>query len=138
MVYFRFPFRKTAFWIIFVTLMLPVEVRIYPTYKVVADLKMLDTYAGLIMPLMMFVGNINYVVIAVVGGLRVAHGTLSLGEVQAFIQYTRQFTQPLTTVASMANLLQSGVASAGRVFELLDAPEQDADATGAPAVEGAA
>ena len=50
-VYFRFPFRKTAFWIIFVTLMLPVEVRIYPTYKVVADLKMLDTYAGLILPL---------------------------------------------------------------------------------------
>ena len=50
-VYFRFPFRKTAFWIIFVTLMLPVEVRIYPTYKVIADLKMLDTYAGLILPL---------------------------------------------------------------------------------------
>ena len=50
-VYFRFPFRKTAFWIIFITLMLPVEVRIYPTYKVVADLKMLDTYAGLILPL---------------------------------------------------------------------------------------
>ncbi|WP_315780932.1 MULTISPECIES: sn-glycerol-3-phosphate ABC transporter permease UgpE [unclassified Bradyrhizobium] len=50
-VYFRFPFRKTAFWIIFITLMLPVEVRIYPTYKVVADLRMLDTYAGLILPL---------------------------------------------------------------------------------------
>jgi len=50
-VYFRFPFRKTAFWIIFVTLMLPVEVRIYPTYKVVSDLQMLDTYAGLILPL---------------------------------------------------------------------------------------
>ena len=50
-VYFRFPFRKTAFWIIFITLMLPVEVRIYPTYKVVADLKLLDTYAGLILPL---------------------------------------------------------------------------------------
>jgi ATP-binding cassette subfamily B protein len=83
--------------------------------------------SGLIMPLMMFVGNINYVVIAVVGGLRVANGTLSLGEVQAFIQYTRQFTQPLTTVASMANLLQSGVASAERVFELLDADDQVAD-----------
>ena len=83
--------------------------------------------SGLIMPLMMFVGNLNYVVIAVVGGLRVAHGTLSLGEVQAFIQYTRQFTQPLTTVASMANLLQSGVASAERVFELLDADDQVAD-----------
>ena len=83
--------------------------------------------SGLIMPLMMFVGNINYVVIAVVGGLRVAHGTLSLGDVQAFIQYTRQFTQPLTTVASMTNLLQSGVASAERVFELLDADDQVPD-----------
>ncbi|WP_193614335.1 ABC transporter ATP-binding protein [Nocardioides lijunqiniae] len=84
--------------------------------------------SGLIMPLMMFVGNLNYVVIAVVGGLRVANGSLSLGEVQAFIQYTRQFTQPLTTVASMMNLLQSGVASAERVFELLDAEEQTPDA----------
>ncbi len=83
--------------------------------------------SGLIMPLMMFVGNLNYVVIAVVGGLRVAGGSLSLGEVQAFIQYTRQFTQPLTTVASMMNLLQSGVASAERVFELLDADEQVPD-----------
>jgi len=84
--------------------------------------------SGLIMPAMMFVGNLNYVVIAVVGGLRVASGTLSLGDVQAFIQYTRQFTQPLTTVASMMNLLQSGVASAERVFELLDADEEPADA----------
>nr|WP_206051621.1 ABC transporter ATP-binding protein [Nocardioides ferulae] len=83
--------------------------------------------SGLIMPLMMFVGNLNYVVIAVVGGLRVAHGSLSLGEVQAFIQYTRQFTQPLTAVASMMNLLQSGVASAERVFELLDAEEEAPD-----------
>ena len=66
--------------------------------------------------------------IAVVGGLRVASGTLSLGDVQAFVQYTRQFTQPLTTVASMMNLLQSGVASAERVFELLDADEEPADA----------
>ena len=89
--------------------------------------------SGLIMPLMMFVGNLNYVVIAVVGGLRVANGSLSLGEVQAFIQYTRQFTQPLTTVASMMNLLQSGVASAERVFELLDADEQRLDGTAAPA-----
>ncbi|WP_091113567.1 ABC transporter ATP-binding protein [Nocardioides psychrotolerans] len=83
--------------------------------------------SGLIMPLMMFVGNLNYVVIAVVGGVRVAGGSLSLGEVQAFVQYTRQFTQPLTTVASMMNLLQSGVASAERVFELLDADEQVPD-----------
>ena len=66
--------------------------------------------SGLIMPAMMFIGNLNYVVVAVVGGLRVASGSLSLGDVQAFVQYTRQFTQPLTTVASMMNLLQSGVA----------------------------
>ena len=62
--------------------------------------------------------------IAVIGGLRVANGTMSLGDVQAFIQYSRQFTQPLTQLASMANVLQSGIASAERVFELLDADEQ--------------
>ena len=89
--------------------------------------------SGLIMPIMMFVGNLNYVVIAVLGGLRVASGTMSLGDVQAFIQYSRQFTQPLTQVASMLNLLQSGVASAERVFELLDADEESADAAGRPA-----
>ncbi|TDO45441.1 ATP-binding cassette subfamily B protein [Kribbella sp. VKM Ac-2527] len=83
--------------------------------------------SGLIMPSMMFIGNLNYVVIAVIGGLRVASGTMSLGDVQAFIQYSRQFTQPLTQVASMANLLQSGVASAERVFEVLDAEEQVPD-----------
>ncbi len=83
--------------------------------------------SGIIMPAMMFIGNLNYVAIAVVGGLRVASGSMSLGEVQAFIQYSRQFTQPLTQVASMANLLQSGVASAERVFDLLDAPEQRPD-----------
>jgi ATP-binding cassette subfamily B protein len=83
--------------------------------------------SGLIMPSMMFIGNLNYVAIAVIGGLRVASGSMSLGDVQAFIQYSRQFTQPLTTVASMSNLLQSGVASAERVFELLDAEEEEAD-----------
>lgn len=85
--------------------------------------------SGLIQPAMMFVANLNYVAIAVIGGLRVASGSISLGDVQAFIQYSRQFTQPLTQVASMANLLQSGVASAERVFEVLDAPEQLADAS---------
>jgi ATP-binding cassette, subfamily B, multidrug efflux pump len=89
--------------------------------------------SGLIMPTMMFIGNLNYVVIAVLGGIKVANGSISLGDVQAFIQYSRQFTQPLTQVASMTNLLQSGVASAERVFELLDAPEQEADATGSAA-----
>jgi ATP-binding cassette, subfamily B, multidrug efflux pump len=80
--------------------------------------------SGLIMPVMMFVGNLNYVVIAVLGGIRVAGGSMTLGDVQAFIQYSRQFTQPLTQLASMVNLLQSGVASAERVFELLDAEEE--------------
>jgi ATP-binding cassette subfamily B protein len=84
--------------------------------------------SGIIRPVMMFVGSLNYVAIAVVGGLRVASGSMSLGEVQAFIQYTQQFTQPLTQLAAMANLLQSGVASAERVFELLDEPEQDTEA----------
>ncbi len=83
--------------------------------------------SGLLMPMMMFIGNLNYVAVAVVGGLRVANGAMSLGDVQAFIQYSRQFTQPLTQVASMANLLQSGVASAERVFELLDAEEESAE-----------
>jgi ATP-binding cassette subfamily B protein len=92
--------------------------------------------SGLIMPAMMFVANLNYVVIAVVGGLRVASGAISLGDVQAFIQYSRQFTQPLTQVASMANLLQSGVASAERVFEVLDAAEQSADPSPALAPKG--
>ncbi|PWR07123.1 multidrug ABC transporter ATP-binding protein [Micromonospora acroterricola] len=83
--------------------------------------------SGIIMPSMMFIGNLSYVAIAVVGGLRVASGTMSLGDVQAFIQYSRQFTQPLTQLASMANLLQSGVASAERVFAVLDAEEQSSD-----------
>ncbi|MDQ0601921.1 ATP-binding cassette subfamily B multidrug efflux pump [Streptomyces canus] len=83
--------------------------------------------SGVMQPLMMFVSNLNYVLVAVVGGLRVASGTLSIGDVQAFIQYSRQFSMPLTQVASMANLVQSGVASAERIFELLDAEEQKAD-----------
>jgi len=91
--------------------------------------------SGIIMPLMMFVGNLNFVAVAVVGCLRVANGQLSLGDLQAFIQYSRQFTQPLTAVASMMNLLQSGVASAERVFELLDAEEQVADTAGGGGVE---
>ena len=83
--------------------------------------------SGTIQPAMMFIGNLTYVIIAVVGAVRVLNGGMTLGEVQAFIQYSRQFTQPLTQVASMANLVQSGIASAERVFELLDAPEQEAD-----------
>jgi ATP-binding cassette, subfamily B, multidrug efflux pump len=93
--------------------------------------------SGLIMPTMFFIGNLNYVAIAVIGGLRVASGTMNLGDVQAFIQYSRMFTQPLTQVASMANLLQSGVASAERVFELLDEEEESPEPTGSlPATRG--
>jgi ATP-binding cassette subfamily B protein len=86
--------------------------------------------SAIIMPVMFFVGNLSYVLVAVVGGLRVAAGQLSLGDVQAFITYSRQFTQPLTQIASMANLLQSGVASAERVFEVLDAEEMSPESTG--------
>ncbi|RSM53576.1 multidrug ABC transporter ATP-binding protein [Amycolatopsis sp. WAC 01376] len=81
--------------------------------------------SGTIQPAMMFIGNLSYVLVAVIGALRVASGTLSLGDVQAFIQYSRQFSQPVTQIASMANLLQSGIASAERVFALLDADEQE-------------
>ena len=77
--------------------------------------------SAILMPVMFFVGNLNYVVVAVFGGLQVASGQMNIGDVQAFIQYSRQFTQPLTQLASMMNILQSGVASAERVFELLDA-----------------
>ncbi|MFV0453079.1 MAG: ABC transporter ATP-binding protein [Propioniciclava sp.] len=86
--------------------------------------------SGLMMPVMFFIGNLTYVAVAVVGGLRVASGQMSLGDVQAFIQYSRMFTQPITQLASMANLLQSGVASAERVFQVLDADEQSPDADG--------
>jgi ATP-binding cassette, subfamily B, multidrug efflux pump len=83
--------------------------------------------SGVIQPATLFISNLNYVLVAVVGGLQVASGSLSLGSVQAFIQYSRQFGQPVTQVASMANLLQSAAASAERVFALLDAPEQEPD-----------
>ena len=83
--------------------------------------------SGIIQPAMQIVANLNYVAIAVIGGLRVASGSMSLGDVQAFIQYSRQFTMPITQIASIVNLLQSGLASAERVFELLDEPEQEPD-----------
>ena len=80
--------------------------------------------SGVIMPSVQFLGNLNYVLIAVLGGWRVASGAISLGDVQAFIQYSRQFTMPITQIAAQMNMLQSGLASAERVFELLDAPEE--------------
>lgn len=82
-------------------------------------------YSGMIMPIMQWVNWLGYVGIAVVGGLRVANGQMTLGAVTAFIQYSREFTQPLSQVAGMATQLQSGIASAERTFELLDAPEQE-------------
>ncbi|TDK97404.1 ABC transporter ATP-binding protein [Mycobacterium paragordonae] len=83
--------------------------------------------SGLISPATDFVANLNYVVVAVVGGLKVASGQITLGSIQAFIQYVRQFNQPVVNLASMYYIAQSGVASADRVFALLDAPEQQPD-----------
>ncbi|MGO1978800.1 ABC transporter ATP-binding protein [Brachybacterium tyrofermentans] len=102
-------------------------------------------YSGMIMPIMQWVTYLGYVGIAVVGGLRIASGQLSLGQVVAFIQYSREFNAPLGEVAGMANMLISGVASAERIFELLDAEEQEADGEitvpdtaldGTPALDG--
>ena len=80
--------------------------------------------SGVIQPTMQFLANVNYVAIAVLGGYRVASGAMSLGNVQAFIQYSRQYTTPITQIASQMNMLQSGLASTERVFELLDEPEE--------------
>lgn len=84
--------------------------------------------SGTIRPIMHFINNLNYVAICVIGGVKVASGSLSLGDVQAFIQYARQFTQPIVQTASIMNVLQSTVASAERVFELLDEEEEQPDA----------
>ncbi|MGF3056252.1 ABC transporter ATP-binding protein [Microbacterium sp. YY-01] len=91
--------------------------------------------SGIIMPAMTFVGSLTYVGIAVLGGLMVASGNLRLGDVQAFIQYSQQFTQPLSELGGMAAVVQSGTASAERVFDFLDAEEQDPDADDAPTVD---
>ena len=94
--------------------------------------------SGVIQPSMQFLANLNYVVIAVLGGYWVASGRMSLGDVTAFIQYSRQFTMPITQIASQMNMLQSGLASAERVFEFLDAPEEAADRAPAAGGPGAA
>lgn len=88
--------------------------------------------SGTVQPAMMFLGNLNYVIIAVVGGLQVSSGRMSIGDIQAFITYSRQFTQPLTQLASMVSVFQSSVASAERVFALLDWPDQSPDRPDAP------
>ncbi|MDT0158071.1 ABC transporter ATP-binding protein [Microbacterium sp. ARD32] len=92
--------------------------------------------SGIIMPAMTFIGNLQYVGIAVLGGLMVANGGLRLGDVQAFIQYSQQFSQPLSELGGMAAVVQSGTASAERVFDFLDADEQEPDAEDAPTVDG--
>ncbi|KUH86446.1 MULTISPECIES: ABC transporter ATP-binding protein [unclassified Mycobacterium] len=84
-------------------------------------------FSGLVSPATTFIGNLSYVAVAVVGGLQVATGQITLGNIQAFIQYVRQFNQPLTQVAGMYNAMQSGVASAERVFDLLDDEEEEPD-----------
>ena len=83
--------------------------------------------SGTIQPIMAFIANINYVLICVIGGIQVANGQMSLGDVQAFVQYSRQFTMPITQTASIANVIQSAIASAERVFELLDEDEEMPD-----------
>lgn len=90
--------------------------------------------SGLIAPVMGFLGNINYVLVAVVGGIRVASGSMSIGEIQAFIQYVMQFNQPLSAFAALSSQIQSAIASAERVYELLDAGEQEPDPTRAEAL----
>jgi ATP-binding cassette subfamily B protein len=91
--------------------------------------------SSLMQPLTMFLGNVQYVLVAVVGGLRVASGAISVGEVQAFIQYSRTFSMPLTQLASMMNVFQSGIASLERVLDLLDTEEQTADPVGATGLD---
>ena len=83
--------------------------------------------SSLIQPAMLFMGNIQYILVAVVGGLRITSGAITVGDMQALIQYSRQFSQPLTQLASMATMFQSGIASLERVLELLDADEQSAE-----------
>ena len=94
-------------------------------------------FSALVAPATMFIGNLGYVAIAVVGGLQMATGQITVGSIQAFIQYIRQFNRPLTQVAAMYSTLQSGVASAERVFELLDAAEESPDQrSGLPPLNG--
>jgi ATP-binding cassette subfamily B multidrug efflux pump len=87
---------------------------------------------GIIWPTMMFVGNIGYVLIAVIGGLLVTRRSIAIGDVQAFIQYGRQFSMPIAQLSGIVNVIQLTIVSAERVFELLDEPEETADAANAP------
>src|SRR5947209_11931687 len=91
--------------------------------------------SGMIMPLMRFIGNLGYVFVAVVGGIMVTKNAIAIGDVQAFIQYAQQFTQPITQLANFANVIQSAMASAERIFELLDEREEIPEATNAKILE---
>ncbi len=91
--------------------------------------------SGIIMPLMMFINNIGYVLVSVVGGILVTNGSIKIGDVQAFIQYSRQFAQPITQLANIANIIQSTIASAERVFELLDEQEEVPEVEHAKVIE---
>ncbi|KRM22384.1 ABC transporter ATP-binding protein [Latilactobacillus graminis] len=90
--------------------------------------------SGVIMPLMTFVNNIGYVFVAIIGGIRVSHGQVTLGDMQAFMQYTQQFSQPITQLANLANTIQSTIASAERVFAVLDEDDMSDEPSGIPAV----
>jgi ATP-binding cassette, subfamily B, multidrug efflux pump len=90
---------------------------------------------GITQPVMMFLGNLNYLVVAVLGSLRITSGTMTIGDLQAFIQYARMYTQPLSALAGMMNMFQSGLASAERVFELLDVDEESEEPTDPPALD---
>jgi ATP-binding cassette subfamily B protein len=91
--------------------------------------------SGLIMPLLMFLGNISYVLIAVLGGILATQGAITIGDISAFLQYNQQFTMPITQTAQIANILQLAVASAERVFELLDEPEEVPDSADAKVIQ---
>ncbi|MBA2393109.1 MAG: ABC transporter ATP-binding protein, partial [Ktedonobacteraceae bacterium] len=91
--------------------------------------------SGIIMPLMRFIGNLGYVIVAVVGGILVTQNAIAIGDVQAFIQYAQQFTQPITQLANIANVIQSAMASAERIFDLLDEPEQTPEAETSQVIE---
>jgi ATP-binding cassette subfamily B multidrug efflux pump len=90
--------------------------------------------SGILMPVMMFISNIGYVIVCVVGGIFVTKGIIAIGDVQAFIQYSQQFTQPIVQTANIANVIQSTVASAERVFELLDETEEIPDSAEAKVI----
>lgn len=93
--------------------------------------------SNIVMPSMSFINNLNYVIICVAGGIRIINGTISLGDVQAFINYSKQFTQPIAQIASVTNQIQSAIASAERVFELLDAKEEVPEAENPTVIDAA-